>query len=58
MGIESRGDYFGRLVGSFLTASLFAWLLVCEYRSNIFADIQPASALMVESGTPASPRAN
>ena len=58
MGIESRGDYLGLLVGSLLTASRFAWLPVCEYRSNIFVDIQPASAFIVESGTPTSPRAD
>jgi hypothetical protein len=34
-----------------------AWLRVCEYRSSIFADIQPAIAFIVESGTPASPKA-
>jgi hypothetical protein len=27
---------------------------VWEYRSSIFADIQPASAFIVESGTPAA----
>jgi hypothetical protein len=47
--------YWGLLRGSLFTASRFAWLRVCEYRSSIFADIQPAMAFIVDSGTPASP---
>jgi hypothetical protein len=58
MRIEIRVDYFGLLVGSLVTASRLAWMRVCEYRSSIFADIQLASAFIVESGTPASPRAD
>jgi hypothetical protein len=39
------------------TASRFAWFRVWEYFSSIFADIHPAMAFIVDSGTPASPKA-
>ena len=41
-----------------MTASRLACWRVCEYRSSILADIQPAMAFIVDSGTLASPSAD